>query len=151
MSVSLSDETIEAVANAVARILRNHPPGDFRAAESHSTTQSNPPSPQNPQGANGPGSGGQGDPWMNQNGGQQQQGQHQGQQQGQQAPGQYQGQQNQGFQGQGQQQQGGHNCAHGQMTFVPAGTNRNTNEPYNQYWKCPLQRGAQGRCRNVYA
>jgi hypothetical protein len=63
---------------------------------------------------------------MNQNGGQQQQGQYQG------------------------QQQGGHNCAHGPMAFVPAGTNRNTNEPYNQYWKCPLPRGAQGRCRNVY-
>jgi hypothetical protein len=144
LSVHLSDESIERLALAVANIL---------AGGDRPTTQSNPGSSQNPQDANGPGSGGQGDPWLNQNGGQQQQGQYQGQQQGQQGPGQqYQGQQNQGFQGQGQQQQGGgHNCAHGPMAFVPAGTNRNTNEPYNQYWKCPLPRGAQGRCRNVYA
>jgi hypothetical protein len=133
LTVSLSDESIGRLAMQIASLLKGVAP----------TTQSNPPSSQNPQDANGPGSGGQGDPWLNQNGGQQQQAQQyqQGPPQGQQ--GQYQGQQ------QGQQQ-GGHNCAHGQMTFVPAGTNRNTNEAYNQYWKCPLQRGAQGRCRNVY-
>jgi hypothetical protein len=131
LTVHLSDESVQAIAELVAARLIHH---------NQPTTQSNPGSSQNPQGANGPGSGGQGDPWMNQNGGQQQQGQYQGQQQGQQAPGQYQGQQNQGFQGQGQQQGGGHNCAHGPMAFVPAGTNRNTNEPYNQYWKCPLKR-----------
>jgi hypothetical protein len=136
LSVSLSPESVEALAQRVAQLL---------GQGQRPTTESNPGSSQNPQGANGPGSGGQGDPWMNQNGGQQQQGQYQGQQQGQQGPGQQ-------FQGQSQgQQQGGHNCAHGPMAFVPAGTNRNTNEPYNQYWKCPLQRGAQGRCRNVYA
>jgi hypothetical protein len=88
---------------------------------------------------------------MNQNGGQQQQGQqYQGppnnQQQYQQGP--PQGQQGQY---QGGQQQGGHNCAHGPMTFVPAGINRNTNEAYSQYWKCPLQRGAQGPSRSAVA
>jgi hypothetical protein len=133
LSVSLSDESIVAIAERVAMLLDkgNRP-----------TTQSNPGSSQNPQDANGPGSGGQGDPWMN---GQQGQA-NPAIQQGYVQP---QGQQYQQGQPQGQQQ-GGHNCAHGPMTFVPAGVNRNTNEPYNQYWKCPLQRGAQGRCRNVY-
>jgi hypothetical protein len=48
-------------------------------------------------------------------------------------------------------QQQGHNCAHGVMQFIPAGTNRNSGEAYGAYWKCPLPRGTQGRCRNVYA
>lgn len=149
LSVSLSQESIEAVAQRVAQLLGQ---GQWP------TTGSNPGSSQNPQDAAGPGSQQGGDPWMNGGGAPPQgQGQYQGQQnqgyQGQQGNGQrYQGgQQNQGqYQGGGQQQQGGHNCAHGQMIFQPAGVNRNTNEPYDAYYKCPLQRGAQGRCRNVY-
>lgn len=131
LTVSLSDESIQEIARQVFNLVNR---------KVQAVTQSNPPSSQNPQDAGAPVSGQQGDPWLN-SGGQylpqptQQNGQ------------QYQ----QGYvQQQAPQPQGGHNCAHGPMTFVPAGVNRNTNEPYSQYWKCPLQRGAQGRCRNVY-
>lgn len=137
LSVSLSDESVEALAQRLAQLLGGQ-----------SVTQSNPPSAQNPQPAASPESQGQGDPWLNgQQGQQYQQGPPQGQ--GYQQGGYQQGPQQGGYQGQGQQQ-GGANCAHGPMQFVPAGTNRNTNEPYSAYYKCPLQRGAQGRCRNVY-
>jgi hypothetical protein len=117
LTVCLSEESIEAVARHVALYLEKRNVGN------QVTTQSNPGSSQNPQDANGPGSGQQGDPWLNQGG----------------TPPQ-----------QGQQQQGGQNCAHGAMMWQPPGTNRNTGESYSGYWKCPLQRGAQGRCRNVY-
>jgi hypothetical protein len=134
LSVTLSPESIEALAQRVAQLLGQ---GQWP------TTESNPGSSQNPQGANGPGSGQQGDPWMNQNGGQQQQAQqYQGppnnQQQYQQGP------------PQGQQQGGGHNCAHGAMAFVPAGVNRNTNEPYNQYSREFCEHPEAESCENCW-
>ena len=144
MSVSLSDETIERLAQRIAQLAGQ---GQWP------TTQSNPGSSQNPQGAGGPGSQQGGDPWMNQGGAPSNQGQQNQGYQGQPNNGQqYQGGQQNQYQGQqgGQQQQGGQNCAHGPMIFQPAGVNRNTQEPYDAYYKCPLQRGAQGRCRNVY-
>jgi hypothetical protein len=128
LSVNLSNETIEALAERVAALLdRGNRP----------TTQSNPPPPQNPQDAGSPEPGQPADPWGN---GNNQQGQ--GQQNNQ---GQYNGPQNT----QNNQQQG-HNCAHGSMRFVPAGKNRNTGESYGAYYACPLDRGLQGRCRNAY-
>lgn len=117
-------------------------------------TERNHPSSQPSQGAERSEFQQQGDPWQN-GGGQQNQG---GQQyQNNQNQGQYRGQQtnqgyqnNQQYQNQGQQQQGGRNCAHGPMTWTPPGINRSTGEQYNGYFRCPLERGTQGRCKNVY-
>jgi hypothetical protein len=138
LSVNLSNETIEALAERVAALLDRG---------NRTTTQSNPPSAQNPQGAGSPEPGQPADPWGNGNVPQQApQAPQAPVQQYQTAPPYSPQQQPQN----GQQDQRGFNCAHGSMRFVPAGKNRNTGESYGAYYACGLDRGVQGRCRNSY-
>jgi hypothetical protein len=159
LTVSLSDESIEKVAAAVARMLGNQP-----------VAQSNPPAPETQRTQSGGFQQGQADPWVGDapadtgqwpQGGPQASGNipHQGQQFGppptpttsqgvtaypQQGP--PPNQQN-GYQQQGQTP----TCNHGAMKYVPAGFSRSTNKAYNAFWGCPAPRGAQDKCRSVPA
>lgn len=143
LSVSLSDESVERLAQRVAQLVGGQP-----------ATHSNPPSSQNPQDAAGPASGGNDDPWQNQPPAQnQQQGQYMGQQgQWQQQPVQQQSpppqQQTQQYNVQGP------TCAHGAMRYVPSGVIKSgprQGQTFPAFYGCPLPKGAQGKCSSVQA
>jgi hypothetical protein len=147
LTVSLSDESIEKVAAAVARMLGNQP-----------VAQSNPPAPETQRTQSGGFQQGQADPWVGDapadQGAQPQpnyqqpyvnaQGTQASPYPGQQGP--PPNQQN-GYQQQGQTP----TCNHGAMKYVPAGFSRSTNKAYNAFWGCPAPRGAQDKCRSVPA
>lgn len=148
LSVSLSDDSLEKLAQRVAQLLGNQP-----------STQSNPPSPETHRTRSDGVSEGRPDPWVGNapaDNGQWPQG---GQQQGQQANGPqggYQGQQQQGYQ-QGPPPQRENQapqapqCMHGEMRFVPAGFSQSSKKAYNAFYGCPAPRGAPDKCKSVSA
>jgi len=140
LSVSLSDESVEALAQRLAQLLGAPP-----------VTQSNPPAAQTPQPAASPESGEPADPWQNQ---QAQQYQPQPQQYQQQAPPPQQYQQAPPAQ-QGQQYNAQvPTCAHGPMRYVPGGTIKSgprAGQSYPPFYGCQLPKGAPGKCASVQA
>jgi hypothetical protein len=146
LSVSLSPETIEQVAQRVAYLIAG---GPTQAGPAPGAAQATPPAPPAPAAQNQ----GQGDydPWAGTNTAPQgaapngqpyQQGQPshytpQGQQPPQQAP--------------QAPQQGGPVCAHGPMKYVPGGFSKSTNRPYPAFWACTTPKGAPDKCGSVAA
>lgn len=131
LSVSLSDESIERIAQRVAQLTGGVP-----------VTQSNPPSPQTTQPAESPGFQPQGqDPWDSATPANQWQPHAQPQQQAPQQ--QYQAPPQQAYQQQGQAPV----CAHGPMRFVQAGVS-GSGKPYGAFWGCSAPRGP-GQCKSV--
>lgn len=120
LTVSLSDESIEAVAKRVAQIMGGH----ITLVSGETVTQSNPPSSQNPQSAERSGFQPEGrapqnnDPWEDQQ------------------PQQRQPQQN--------DQEGPPTCNCGQpKRWVPPGFSQNSGKSYQGFWACPQPRGRQ--------
>lgn len=113
LTVSLSEDSIELLARAVARHM-----GD------RATTQSNPPSSQNPQGAERSGFRQESrapqndDPWED-------------------TPQHEQGQEQPRF------------CAHGEMTYFPPGYSKTKNKAYGASFRCPQTRG-QNQCQAIW-
>jgi hypothetical protein len=142
LTVSLSDESIQRVAEEIHRRITQQP----------ATTVSNPPSPQTPQDAERSGFQQQGDPWLNQNPTppvQQQQAAAHGyvqQQYSQQAPPQSQPQQQVPAVQQGPPKRF---CPHGEMRFIPAGTTQQGKQ-YSAFYGCPLPRGDVNQCKAQY-
>jgi hypothetical protein len=48
-------------------------------------------------------------------------------------------------------QQGGPVCAHGPMRFVPGGFSKSTNRPYPAFWGCTAPKGAPDKCSSAAA
>jgi hypothetical protein len=136
LTVSLSDESIQRVAEEIHRRITQQP----------ATTSSNPPSPQTPQDAERPGFQQQGDPWLNQNPTPPAQ-----QQQYQPTPSSQTQPQYQPPQQPPAVQQGPPKrfCPHGEMRFVPAGTTQQGKQ-YNAFYGCPLPRGDVNQCKSQY-
>ena len=118
LTVSLSDESIQRVAERVAELLNGSPVHNNR-----STTQSNPPSSQNPQGAERSGfqqearAPQNADPWDDPQ------------------PAQNQPQND---------QEGPPTCNCGQpKRWVPPGFSQNSGKAYKGFWACPQPRGQQ--------
>ena len=131
LTVSLSDESIGRLAMHIASLLKAPVP----------TTDSNPPSPEFPQSAEPSGFSQQPDPWQNRVGTPPSQ-----QNYPQQAPPQQQYQQ--GSPPAVQQGPPQRFCPHGEMRFVPAGTN-SQGKSYNAVYGCTLQRGDPNQCKPV--
>lgn len=136
LSVSLSDESVEKVAQRVAQLLGNQP-----------GTLSNPPSSETHRTRSEGVSEGQADPWTGaapaDNGNWPQGGPpasgnvpHQNYQQAQPPP----QQQNQG--------PPEPSCVHGTMRYVPAGFSKSSGKAYQAFYGCPAPRG-QEQCKSV--
>lgn len=137
LTVSLSDDSIEALANAVARLIRNQiQPGNYPAAES------NPPSSETHRTRSDQVPQQGGDSWGEtpvDDGGWPQGGQSAQPPQQSQPP-----QQN--------QQQGGPKfCQHGEMRLVPAGFSQSSGKAYKAFYACPTPRGATDKCKSITA
>jgi hypothetical protein len=120
LTVSLSDESIEAVARRVAEIVRVDA-GIDQPGVDRMVTQSNPPSSQNLQGAERSGFQQNSDPWLDSPDSQQRQAQTQG------PPDRY--------------------CTHGKMRYVPAGVSA-SGRSYGAFYGCPLPRGDANQCKS---
>lgn len=122
LSVSLSDETIEGLANAVARLIRNQVLGGSQPA-----AESNPPSSETHRTRRDGVSEGGADPWTGN------------------AP-----PPPNNPQPDPNQAPAAPRCEHGEMRFVKAGFSKNSGKAYNAFYGCPAPRGAQ-QCKSVQA
>ena len=137
LTVSLSDESINNIAEAVIRRIQ--------AIGGAAATQSNPPVAQTPQPAEPSGFQPQADPWTNPAPAQ---AAPQATQPAPQSPAQqYQPPAPQ----QPQQAVQTPTCAHGPMRYVPAGFSQSTGRAYGAFWGCPAPRGAPDKCKSVTA
>lgn len=143
LSVSLSDESIEKIANRVAMLLT--------ASEgNYPGTQSNHPSSETHRTQSGGVSQGQADPWT----GAPPADTGQWPQQGQAVPSSpqsgYQGQQQGPPPQQENQAPQAPRCLHGEMRYVPAGFSKSSGKAYQAFYGCPAPRG-QEQCKSERA